>query len=467
MNAHRELMTGVDAAWLHMDRPENTADVVALATFRDRLTLDELRRVVEERIVSHPRFRQRIVPDGLLALASWDEDPSFDLSRHVVERTVKAKGTRALERLAGEVATERLDPAHPLWRMYLVTDHGAGSALVAKLHHCIADGFALVGLLLSMADEMAAPGAGPRPPACRDLRLAESPGLALWHALSDPARAADLAGRGLSFARSLAGMAALPFAPSRTALSRRLSGHRRTAWSRGLPLPEIKAVARRLGATVNDVLVTALAGALRGHLQDAGEPVDAIELRALMPVNLREQLPVDLDADLGNRFGLVFLDLPVRAKGALTRLEAVRARMAELKKNPDAVVTYAVLAALGHLPPALEYLVTEFFSRKASLVLTNVPGPQQPLHLAGHEMRRIMFCVPHPAALGLGVSILSYAGEVRIGARADVAVMRDPGDLVRRIPGEVEALARIALAASPPTPPRARPATSVEARASP
>ena len=444
----RELMSGVDAAWLHMDRPENTADVVALMTFRERLTIEEVRRVIEERFVSHPRFRQRIVPDGLFALAAWDDDPHFDLSRHVVERAVHAKGSRALDRLAGEVATEKLDPAHPLWRIYLVTGHGAGSALVVKLHHCIADGFALVGLLLSMSDEMAPHTQAPVPhrmPAYKDLRLAEPPGLALWRALSDRARAADLAARGIAFARSLASMTALPYAP-RTALSRPLSGLRRTAWSRGIPLPELKITARRLGSTVNDLLVTALAGALRGHLRDAKEPVDALELRALVPVNLRDHLPADLDGEMGNRFGLVFLDLPIRAAGALTRLEAVRARMEQLKRTPDAVVTYAVLAALGHLPQPLEHLVTEFFSRKAALVLTNVPGPRQPLHLAGHEIRRIMFCVPHPAALGLGVSILSYAGEVRIGARADVAVMRDPGDLVRRIPAELEALSQIATA---------------------
>jgi diacylglycerol O-acyltransferase len=443
----RELMTGVDAAWLHMDRPENTADVVALMTFRERLGLEEVRRLVAERIVSHPRFRQRIVPDGVLALASWDEDPRFDLSRHVVERTIPARGARALDRLAGEVATEKLDPAHPLWRAYLVTGHGAGSALVIKLHHCIADGFALVGLLLSMADEVvhAEPGTPHRMPAYRDLRLAETPAVALWRALADRRRAADLAARAVAFARSLAGMTVLPSAP-RTALSRPLSGLRRTAWSRGLPLPEIKITARRLGSTVNDVLVTALAGALRGHLRDAGEPIDALALRALVPVNLRDQLPASLNGEMGNRFGLVFLDLPVRADGVMTRLEAVRAHMEELKRTPDAVVTYAVLAALGHLPPALEHLVTEFFSRKASLVLTNVPGPRQPLHLGGHEIRRIAFCVPHPAALGLGVSILSYAGEVRIGARADVAVMRDPGDLVRRIPAELAALSQIAVA---------------------
>ncbi len=147
------------------------------------------------------------------------------------------------------------------------------------------------------------------------------------------------------------------------------------------------------------------------------------------------------DADaLGNQFGLVFLELPVGIVSPAERLAAIRATSQELKQSPDAAVTIAVLAALGLLPGELERLGTEFFSRKASLVVTNVPGPRSRLHLAGHEIDRIMFNVPHPASLGLGVSILSYAGEVRVGARADVAVMPDPAAFVATFGAEVAAL---------------------------
>jgi diacylglycerol O-acyltransferase len=234
-------------------------------------------------------------------------------------------------------------------------------------------------------------------------------------------------------------MALLP--PARpTVLGRPLTGERRAAWSRALPLATLREIARAHGATVNDVLAAALSGALRGHLAARGEDVDRFDVRALVPVNLRSQLPAALDGALGNLFGLVFLELPVHAGRARDRLALVSARMAELKRSPDAIVSYAVLELIGHLPGPLEWLVTEFFSRKASLVVTNVPGPRTPLHLAGHLIRRIAFCVPHPAALGLGVSMMSYAGEVRVGARADVGVMPDPHDLVDRIGSEVAAL---------------------------
>jgi diacylglycerol O-acyltransferase len=212
------------------------------------------------------------------------------------------------------------------------------------------------------------------------------------------------------------------------------------AWSRALRLADLRTLARGLGGTVNDVVIAALSGALRAHLAARGEDVDRLGVRALVPVNLRTQLPAQLDGAMGNCFGLVFLDLPVDLEAPVERFHSVRERIAHLKQSPDAVATYGVLSAIGHLPGLLENLVTSFFSAKASLVVTNVPGPRQALHLAGHEIRRIEFCVPHPARLGLGVSILSYAGEVRLGARADVAVMSDPGDLLRRVPAEVEAL---------------------------
>ena len=434
-------MTGVDAAWLHMDRPTNTADVVSVMAFDDVVSMDDLRRVVDERLLRHARFRRRIVPDGALALAAWEDDPSFSLDRHVVRMRLPHRGTRSLDAFASEVASEPLDAAHPLWRMYLAEGFGEGSAIVTKLHHCIGDGFALVGLLLSLADELATVAAGTphRTPAYRDVRPPEGTGTALWRALGDPSRALALAGDGAAFARSLTKLTAIP-PDAQTILARPLSGTRRAAWSRALPLAHLRQLARSRGATVNDVLACALTGALRHYLEHCGEPVDQLDVRALVPVNLRAQLPPALDGALGNCFGLVFLELPIHVATAPERLEAVHLRMEELKRSPDAIVSYAVLCALGHLPRLLERLVTSFFSRKASLVLTNVPGPREPLHLGGHLIRRISFCVPHPSTLGLGVSILSYAGEVRVGARADIAVMPDPHALVGRIPAEIDAL---------------------------
>src|SRR5512141_1512957 len=281
-----ERMSGVDAAWLHMDRPENTADVVAMMTFGDRVAPSTVRRMVEEKLLSHPRFRQRIVPDGPLGLAAWEEDPGFALPRHLARRTLSRGGTRSLQAFTSAVASEPLDPAHPLWKVFLVDGFGAGSALVTKLHHCMADGFALVGLLLSLADELAREqghGDGAhRVPAYQDLRPGGDLVAVLRRAITDPRHALDLAGRGAAFARSLARMAILPPDPA-TVLRRPLSGQRRTAFSRPLPVGALRMRARELHVTVNDLLVAALTGSLRTYLAVTGEDVDAMDVRALLP----------------------------------------------------------------------------------------------------------------------------------------------------------------------------------------
>ena len=418
----REPMGIVDTAWLHMDRPKNTADVVAMLSLAEPMGLARARRLVEERLLPLARFRQCVVGNGVFGGAAWENDRRFSVDRHVVRRRLRRGGAAALQELVGEVATEPLDFSRPPWRMVLADGFGEGSAIVVKIHHCVADGFALVGVLLSLADERG--GEQPparRAPSYRDLAFG----------------AGDLARHAASFAGSLARMVALPSDPG-TILKRPLSGLRHAAWSGGVPLARLQEAAHGRGATVNDLLVAALTGALRGHLAAEGEPVNRMDVRALLPVNLRP--PGVFGPGLGNRFGLVFLELPVHARTAASRLRSVRARMGELKGSPDAVVTHAVLGALGAMPRTAEQPITDFFTQKASLVVTNLPGPKRHLHLAGDRIDNVMFWVPHPALLGVGVSILSYAGEVRIGVRADAAVMPDPADLVTRFGGELRAL---------------------------
>lgn len=424
-------MRSVDAAWLQMDRPTNAADVVALLTFDEPVPFPRLEAVVEERLLAFERFRQR-VDRRALGGATWEPDARFQLGHHLRRAHLPGGGQRALRDFVGKVATEPLPDDRPLWRLFAVEGFGPGSAVVAKLHHCIGDGQALISLLLSLTEPAEGEAKPLRFPALKfpDLSLH-----ALRAAMGDWRRVRELARQGLGMAASLARMMALPRAPD-TLLRRPLSGLRRVAWSRGIPLPPLHQVARGRGATVNDVVLAALAGALRGHLAAAGTAVDGLCLRALVPVNLE----APAEGRLGNRFGLVFVELPVGLATPGERLAALHRRMDELKAAPDAAVTYAVLSALGHLPAAAEVAINRFFASKASMSVTNVPGPPAPLALAGSRVGSIMFWVPHPSLLGLGVSILTYAGEVRIGIRADAALVSDPGDLVERTERELEAM---------------------------
>jgi diacylglycerol O-acyltransferase len=410
-----------------MDRRANTTDVVALLQLSDRFRFEEFHRLIEPRLLGKPQLRRRIVRAGILPVPCWEEDPDFALLRHVVLLRPHKRGRAALQELVSAVATEPLDLRHPPWKVYLVEAAGRGSAIIAKLHHCMGDGTALVGLLLSLMDEPAeVPANDSGTEAARRLFRGRS-------------MAGGILRRGGTFVRALLGMAALSDDP-RTLLRCSLSGRRRLAWSRSESLRRIQRVAREHHATVNDMLVAALAGALRRYLKAAGEPVDSFDVRALMPVNLRAAAAVD--SDLTNRFGLVFLDIPIHCASGEERLEAVKAGMRRLKRSPDSRVTFGVLGAMGRAPVIIEQGLADFFTRKASLVVTNVPGPRQQLHLGGVRLNQLIFWVPHAALLGLGISILSYAGEVRVGVRADEAVLSGPAELVARFEEELAGLLR-------------------------
>jgi WS/DGAT/MGAT family acyltransferase len=204
----------------------------------------------------------------------------------------------------------------------------------------------------------------------------------------------------------------------------------------------VKAVGRAADCTVNDVLMATAAGALRDYMIERGEHVDGLTLRATVPVNLR---PLEHARKLGNHFGLVFLDLPVGIGNPIRRLEHVAECMHQLKNSRQAIVAYGLLAALGMAPSAVQEMALELFSRKATTVATNVPGPQQPLYLAGGKIREMMFWVPQTGSIGIGLSILSYNGKVHFGLIADAKLIPDPHAVVGRFQAEFEKLLYLAL----------------------
>jgi WS/DGAT/MGAT family acyltransferase len=259
--------------------------------------------------------------------------------------------------------------------------------------------------------------------------------------MADPSVAAEFAHEGSEITRELAIALTLSDDP-KTGFKGRLGVAKRVAWAEPLPLEEVKALGKALGCTVNDVLLACAAGALRGYLRDQGEDVDGLTIRATVPVNLR---PLEHAKKLGNHFGLVFLDLPIGESNPLRRLERVAACMRDLKGRRQAVVAFGLLAALGMAPAALQGPALELFSRKATTVATNVPGPQQPLFMAGVEVRELMFWVPQTGSIGLGLSILSYNGNVSFGVIGDQKRVRDPDAIVRRFDVEFEKLMLVAL----------------------
>jgi WS/DGAT/MGAT family acyltransferase len=266
--------------------------------------------------------------------------------------------------------------------------------------------------------------------------------------LGHPGRIGDLARLASGSVGSLLGILALPDDPA-TALKGPLGREKVAAWSRPFDLADFKAIGRVTGSTVNDVLMAALAGGLRRLLVDRGEAPREIDVRGVVPVNLR---PRKAEGQLGNRFGLVFLSLPVGIEDPLDRLFEVRRRMRALKDSPQALAVYQLLWAMGAAPQPVFDLALRIFAAKGSAVVTNVVGPRQEIAIAGAPLKQAMFWVPSASRLALGVSLLSYAGRVWMGLQSDAGVIPDPGRVLAGFDAEVRALCELARAQQRPDP---------------
>src|SRR6266851_1910543 len=422
-------MSSVDAAWLGMEDPTNLMMVTGVLALDGKVDPKRLRTLLDKRLAPFGRFHQRVVrPRSRAGMPHWQDDERFDIDNHVSHIALPAPGgDKALRELVSELMSTPLDMTKPLWHVHLVDGYGGGSVVLARIHHSIADGIALVRVMLSLLDS--APTTAP--PRKRSEHQNNNRGPLDWlpRLLDDPGRIAEGAYR-------LGRLVLLP-PDQQTAFKGKLGRRKRAAWSKPVPLDDFKAIGKAFGATVNDVLIATATGALRRYLEARGEPTGGVSIRASVPVNLR---PADEAHKMGNSFGLVFLTLPIGTVDPVKRLRSIKKEMDELKRSPEALVAYGLLNLMGFAPVEVERLGLRFFGSKASAVLTNVPGPREPLYLAGRKLDRVMFWVPQSGRLGLGISILSYAGGVMLGVATDEGLVPDPEKIVEAFEKEFRSL---------------------------
>ncbi|MFC4250929.1 WS/DGAT domain-containing protein [Sinimarinibacterium flocculans] len=429
-------MSAVDRAWLEMDEPNNPMVVSAVLEL-DRV--DDVRRLVQhvvERLVGYPRFRQCV--DRSVEPPVWCNVADLSLAYHVRIFHLTEDGPEhcITAAVAREVAGA-LDQRHPLWQLIVFMRDEGRVTVLFRAHHAIADGMALIGVLMRCTDEPAQP---PRD-AATEARLAVRRLFAridraagtiqdLVRIARDRARWGEHLAVPLRHGRDTAlafrRVLRLP-QDNPSCLRQPLSGERRVAWSGALRLAPVKARARKLGVKVNDLFLAALAGAISRYLKDAqSDGADARNLRISIPVNLRK--PVD--GELGNCFGLVLLDLPMEPLDWQTRLRLVAQRMQSLKRSPEARATLLGLAAAGRLPIAWEKSLVNYLAGKSAAVVSNLPGPQQALTIAGARLGNLVFWPPQTAGIGVGISLFSYNGRVTVGISADLALIEDPARIV-------------------------------------
>ncbi len=474
--AGSERMSRIDTAWLRMDTDANLMMIVGVWLLAPQLTLAELQQRIQTSLLAYPRFRQKVVEDA--TGAHWINDTAFDIGQHVVRGALRPHAheppLHALKRHVAGLAATPLDPSRPLWQFELIEDlDGGRSAMICRIHHCIGDGIALMAVTLSIAD-------GGQAPPQRKAREAthDDGGDWLADAVIKPfteltMKAIAMYGQGVG--KSMA-MLSQPGAPvtgplemARVGLQvisdvaalalmaddspTRLKGHatlgKRVAWGEPLPLDQVKAVGKVLDASINDVLLSCVAGAIGNYLRSKGDDPSGQQIRAMVPVNLR---PLADAYKLGNRFGLVPLVLPIGIANPVERLVQVRAGMAELKGSYQPLLAFGVLALSGLMVKPVQSAITGMFAKKATAVMTNVPGPKEAITFCGRTVEQVMFWVPQSGDIGMGVSILSYAGGVQFGLITDAKMCPDPEAIIERFAPEFEKLLWLALMAPWPQP---------------
>lgn len=478
--AVRAALSPNDALWLNMDTPENLMVIESVLWFDRRLDPAAVTAVLQERLIDrYPVFTWRPESsDGPLGLDHWVDDEDFDLSRHVTVHELEGAGGRVeLQEFLEEQMSIPLRRDRPLWHAHIVQGIGFG-AVVIRFHHAIADGTALARILIELTSDEpdGSPGAGPSTPgagaASPEWALPVGPPVRPEQSPSgrEPRRRTDRLGNavvrlatlplaaGVAVTSLAAGLLRLVGAEHVGGLAGRLVDNalgtadavdklvvgtppdvlffgvpglaKRADWAPALDLDDVKRLARAHGATVNDVMLAAVSGALRRYQVGRGEvPQDVV---TMIPVNLR---PPDqpLPPHLGNKFALVAVELPLSESTPRTRLAAAKARMDVIKAGPEPMLTFGLshaIGAMGAVSGAGSRLLIEFFSNKAIGVTTNVPGPGGRRYFAGEELVGLLGWVPGASRQSIGVSIVSYNGHIRVGFKTDARIVPDISNLV-------------------------------------
>lgn len=482
----------VDNLWLGMDTPENLMVIDGVLWFDQPLDTEAAIQVLDERLPGrYPVFRQHPVSTRDPRYhAMWADDDDFDIQEHVIETELAAPGSKEqLQSYIDSIISRPLDSDRSPWEVHLIHGFGAGSAMYIRLHHAMADGTALARVILELTeDATVAPEPTPKltstptetdtgvetesgtatetdanPDTETDLdtdtelttaslsltdqifsqvfdlaKETQHFGVSMFHQISAAATPHNypdiahlLSGTGQTAFKLLS--TTLP----QTILSGSVQTTKNARWSDPISLATVKTIAHAHNATVNDVLMSVLAGAMSRYVVERGqEPAD---VSTMVPVNLR---PLDqpLPRELGNKFALVLLELPLSAQTPVDRLIETKRRMDAIKDSPEAILTFGTITALGTFNPAAARIVIDFFSNKAVGITTNVPGPRTGRMFAGIPVSGVVGWAPGAGTQSLNACIFSLNGEITVGFKSDATVFTDPAALLSAFDQELEAL---------------------------
>lgn len=445
MQGQSDRLSWGDTVFLHLEREGMPLNLASVCILEGEIPFEAYTRFVQAKLPLLPRYLKRVVAAPFnVGLPSWEYDTNFDIANHVHEVTLKRGTDSELKTLAGKILSKVMDRRHPLWDLTLVHGlEGNRSAVIFRVHHCLADGIAGVGIMNVLMDS------SPNPPRLtkRSIRLRIPP-------RRDPLSAlvggvvesySDFVRRILSAFADLSVMAermltnggGLPNAefslllPELTAFTERLRfnvvyrGPQKFAWA-NIPLAEVKVIKRNFGCSVNDVILALVTATIRRYLEMHGDQVKGRLFRMMVPVNLRGNHSPN---ELGNRISLVPVTVPLDIRNPDKLLTAVHRRTEFLKSMHAPELISLAGGLIGMFPTALQAAVGPIVSQLPvtpfNMVCTNVPGPQNALYLLGHKMLGCYPYVPVGGEMPLNCAVLSYDGRLYFGFSGDVHAAPD------------------------------------------
>jgi len=457
-----------DALFLYIERPGQPLSIAGVSVFEGDISLKACRDLVQSKLPLVPRYRQHVVfPPFNLGLPHWQFDPAFDIRNHIRHVTLR-KGTESdLKALASGIVSTHLDRQRPLWDITLVRGlEGNRTGMIARIHHCLADGVAGVGIINVLMDTSPTPQpiapAKPefRPPRPRDPGAALLDGL-LKSYLSAIKGALTLHSEALQIAESMLANSDEPLSdlmtmmPELAAPADRLPfnvvchGPQKFGWTE-IDMAEIKEVRQCCGGTVNDVLLTVVAAALRRYSELRGVRVKGRSARIMIPVNVRGGENTN---DLGNRISFLPVTIPLDIRDPQKLFAFVRQRTEYLKRVRAAELVGFAGGLFSAIPTAIWAAIGPVASQLplslCNIICTNVPGPQMPLYLLGHKMLSWYPYVPIGGEMGVNCAILSYNGKAYFGFTCDVGAVPDPENLEKFVDASFAELCKSARRVTP------------------
>lgn len=465
----RHRLSPHDAVFLYWEKPEQPFHVCECMVYRGKFTAADIKRMLAERMHLLPRYRQRVVFTPLqLAHPTWEDDPAFDLDNHIAETTLPAPHDDiTLSTFCGRLFGELIDRNHPLWHLTVIHGHKSGNTIVfLKLHHAMVDGVSSVELIEVLHSTER--GAKPPPPAHGQ-----------WHPQPQSGRSrrlldavADQADTVLGFYRDAANllrepslgsltrrmktllrtavdtgeMALLP--PPKTPFNKPITAARQFCWLE-LPLEEVHRVRKHHGATVNDFVLSVLAGGLGRYMRREGHDPSGVTLRSMCPVSVRTR---DQSGAMGNQISMVAAPLHVGIEDPVQRLEAEVRSMRELKEKDQAGGIFEMISAAKYYPA---WMWKEIWARwpmkyfPFNIVSTNVPGPKQPLFLDDHELLHWYPFGVNWTTSGLFLCTLSYREHLILGLVADPTIVKNVWEVNEDLRAAYDALRAATLGGAP------------------